>query len=153
MQNRRVAVRGIIIKDGKLLAVRLKQYKGRIDDEGQDFWCVPGGTVDIGEPLISALEREMTEETGIKPVIGNLLYIQQFAHKDWEHLEFFFHITNADDYAHIDLDKTTHGAVEIAEIDFIDPAAHTLMPMFLRVQDIVADAASGVTQVFDNLSF
>lgn len=149
MQNRRVAVRGIVLKDGKLLCVRLEKYSGRATDDGKDYWCTPGGGVDIGEPLIQALEREMIEETGVKPAIGNLLYIQQFEHKDWEHLEFFFHITNHDDYLNIDLHKTSHGAIEIAEIDFVDPSISDVMPLFLTKENIVEDAAAGITKVFN----
>jgi ADP-ribose pyrophosphatase YjhB (NUDIX family) len=152
MQNRRVAARGVILKDGKILGVRLKKYKGRATDDGQDYWCTPGGGVDIGEPLIPALEREMIEETGVKPVVGNLLYIQQFEHKECEHLEFFFHITNGDDYENIDLDKTTHGATEIAEVGFINPAKSTLLPIFLTKQDLVADTEQGVTKIFNNFA-
>jgi ADP-ribose pyrophosphatase YjhB (NUDIX family) len=152
MQNRRVAARGVILKDGKILGVRLKKYKGRATDDGQDYWCTPGGGVDVGEPLIPALEREMIEETGIKPVVGNLLYIQQFEHKEWEHLEFFFHITNSDDYENVDIDKTTHGAIEIAEIGFINPAECTLLPIFLTKQDLVSDAEQSVTKFFNNFA-
>jgi ADP-ribose pyrophosphatase YjhB (NUDIX family) len=152
MKNRRVAVRGVVLKDGKLLCVRLKQYKGRATDDGQDYWCTPGGGVDIGEPLIPALEREMIEETGIKPTVGNLLYIQQFEHKDWEHLEFFFHITNGQDYENINLNETTHGALEIAEIDFIDPSANILLPVFLTKQNLVADSKESITKVFNSLA-
>jgi ADP-ribose pyrophosphatase YjhB (NUDIX family) len=152
MQNRRVAARGVILKDEKILGVRLKKYKGRATDDGQDYWCTPGGGVDVGEPLIPALEREMIEETGIKPVVGNLLYIQQFEHKEWEHLEFFFHITNSDDYENVDIDKTTHGAIEIAEIGFINPAECTLLPIFLTKQDLVSDAEQSVTKFFNNFA-
>ena len=149
MQNRRVAVRGIIVKDKKILCVRLNNYKGNAFVKESEYWCTPGGGVDIGEPLIPALEREMIEETGIKPVVGNLLYIQQFEHKGWEHLEFFFHITNSQDYENIDLSKSTHGALEIAEIDFVDPTLHTVLPAFLTKQNISSDAVKGITQVFN----
>jgi len=151
MQNRRLAVRGIILKEGRLLCVKLKKYSGRATDDGQDYWCTPGGGVDIGEPLIPALERELVEETGIKPIVGELLYIQQYKHKDWEHLEFFFLITNSEDYEHIDLEATTHGATEIAEVDFIDPTINTVLPAFLTKENLVADSSNGVTKVFNYL--
>ncbi len=80
----------------------------------------------------------MIEEIGVKPLIGNLLYVQQFAHKDREHMEFFFHITNADDYLNVDLSQTTHGATEIERIEFIDPTQHTVLPEFLA-QEPLAD--------------
>jgi 8-oxo-dGTP diphosphatase len=151
MHNRRVATRGIILNKGKLLCVRLKKYPGRATDDGQDYWCTPGGGVDIGEPLIPALERELIEETGVKPIVGNLLYIQQFEHKDWEHLEFFFYISNGEDYANINLDETTHGTKEIAEVNFVDASTSNILPIFLTKQDIVADANQGLTEVFNNL--
>lgn len=152
MQNRRVAVRGMILKDDKLLCVRLKKYQGKATDDGQDYWCTPGGGVDVGEPIILALERELIEELGVKPVVGNLLYIQQFEHDGTEHLEFFFHVANAQDYKNIDLSTTTHGAIEIAEINFIDPLASTLLPAFLTQQNIAADVANGQTKFFNYIN-
>jgi len=145
-----VAVRGIILKNDKLLCVRLKKYPGSAVDDGQDYWCTPGGGVDIGEALIPALERELIEETGVKPNVGQLLYIQQFEHKNWEHLEFFFHIVNNEDYEHINLEATTHGAIEIAEIDFINPTKNTVLPIFLTKEDLLSDSIKGVTKVFNN---
>ncbi|MGH7241322.1 MAG: NUDIX domain-containing protein [Candidatus Saccharimonadales bacterium] len=151
MQNRRIAVRGIILDDGKLFAVRLKNYKGQAIEGGQTYWCTPGGGVDVGEPLLVALERELIEETGVKPVIGSLLYIQQFQHKDTEQLEFFFHITNGEDYRHINLAETTHGAIEIEEAAFIDPPTKPLLPVFLTKEDITADTTAGITRYFNNI--
>jgi 8-oxo-dGTP pyrophosphatase MutT (NUDIX family) len=60
--NRRVAVRGIVVHNSKLLCFQLGAYDGK---PAVDFWSVPGGGVDPGEGLIPALEREMIEETGI----------------------------------------------------------------------------------------
>ena len=152
MENRRVAVRGIIIKDGKLLGVRLNKYPGKATNDSLDYWCTPGGGVDVGEPLIPALEREIIEEVGVAPKVGALLYIQQFQYNGWEHLEFFFHVTNAADYENINLAETTHGALEIAEIDFIDPKKHVILPKFLTQVDVVADVKNGKTQIFNYLS-
>ena len=108
--------------------------------------------MDVGEPLIPALERELIEETGIKPIVGNLLYVQQFQYKDWEHLEFFFHITNGEDYEQIDLEATSHGAIEIAEAGFIDPAKNTVLPIFLTEEDLVSDSTKGITKIFNNFA-
>ncbi len=139
---RRVAVRGIIIREGKLLCVRLKPYKGRLRSAGGMYWCLPGGGLEDNEPLLAGIEREMLEETGIAPVVGDLLYVQQFSHHDTEYLEFFFHITNAADYMQIDLSKTTHGAKELAEIAFIDPAAVRVLPDFLATEPLTTIAGS-----------
>ncbi|MEI7632228.1 MAG: NUDIX domain-containing protein [bacterium] len=131
--NRRIAVRGIFVKDGNLLCVKLNPYKA--SKNITNFWCTIGGGVDMGEPLIPALAREIVEETGVEPQIGNLMYVQQYFYKDVENIEFFFNILNVDDYTNIDLSKTTHGAKEIAEIGYIDTKNNTLQPEFLSEID------------------
>lgn len=106
------------------------------------WWCLPGGGLDEGEALLPGLEREMIEETGVKPQIGRLLYVQQFADDRAEYLEFFFHVTNSQDYLNIDLANTTHGADEIAEIAFVDPATCKVLPEFLSTEPLENTAAS-----------
>lgn len=137
--TRRISIRAIVLHDGKLLCVRLKQYDNNILKASE--WCLPGGGLDEGESLIAGVEREMIEETGVKPRIGELLYVQQFAYNDKDYLEFFFHVTNADDYLDVDLSKTTHGAYEIAEIAFVDPATTNILPKFLTTEPLAEKAS------------
>ena len=144
--KRRIAVRAIVLRGNEILCVRLKQYK---PDMSGSHWCTPGGGVDEGEALLPALQREMIEETGIAPVIGELLYVQQFIYKDVDHLEFFYHVTNAEDYETIDLSTTTHGLKEIDEISFINPVGTDVKPVFLATEDIAAHVNTGApTKVF-----
>ncbi len=144
---KRVAVLGVVVHDGKLLCVKHKSYnKPRIED----FWCIPGGGVDDNEALQDALNREMIEETDIKPDIGGLLYIQQFKDSEREHLEFFFHITNPKDYLNIDLSKSTHGEIEIAKIDFIDPSKNNILPKFLMTGSL-ENLSNQPTKIFSYL--
>lgn len=142
---RRISIRGIALYGGKLLAVRLKQYTGSLRaGTSDDYWCLPGGGLEDGEPLTAGIEREMMEETGVRPAVGNLLYVQQFQYKDIEYLEFFFHITNGEAYRRVDLAATTHGQKEIEEIAFIDPrAVRRILPDFLASEPLAAVAAAG----------
>lgn len=142
MTDRHISVRGIIIHQGKLLLVRLNNYKGALKHE-TPYWCLPGGGLEGGETLVDGMIREMMEETGITPVVGNLLYIQQFVAGSKEYLEFFFHIANSNDYLDVDLSKSTHGQKEIAEIGFVDPALVTVLPEFLATEDITAAVEAG----------
>lgn len=134
-EARRVCVRGLIHKDGKLFGQKLHNSNG-------DWWCTPGGGVDFMESLHDALTREMIEETGIKPNIGRLVLIQQFAtkgytsHGESEQLEFFFLIENADDYEVINLESTSHGVLEIAEFGFVDPKEKNMLPSILQTSEI-----------------
>jgi ADP-ribose pyrophosphatase YjhB (NUDIX family) len=131
--RRRVNVRGIIFKDGTLLAQQLTPAS---DGTVREYWCTPGGGIEDGESLHEALHREMIEETGVVPQIGRLLFIQQFHDGTKEQLEFFFHIENAEDYETIDLAATSHGLQEVAHVAFITPATVTLLPAFLTSLDI-----------------
>ena len=138
--RRRVNVRGIIINEnGEIFCQKLTANTGK----GRDFWCTPGGGLEMGESLLDGLRREMIEETGVKPEIGKLLFIQQFAdtnpsskHGVCEQLEFFFAITNWQDYQNIDLEKTSHGVEEVAECGFVDPKTTRILPSYLTEVDL-----------------
>jgi mutator protein MutT len=55
-----VGVGGVVVHDGRVLLIR----RGKQPLYGR--WVVPGGTVELGEPLEEALVREMREETGLE---------------------------------------------------------------------------------------
>jgi ADP-ribose pyrophosphatase YjhB (NUDIX family) len=134
METRRIAPRAIIFKDGKLLC---QQLTPGADGKARAYWCTPGGGLDIGEPLEAGLHREMIEETGIAPRIGRLLFIQQFSEDSKkEQLEFFYLVENPEDYEIIDLAGTTHGELEIENVEFIDPKTENVLPAFLQTIDI-----------------
>jgi 8-oxo-dGTP diphosphatase len=58
--NPRVAVGAVVFKDECVLLVRRGQ------PPAEDLWAIPGGSVEIGETLQEAAEREILEETGIQ---------------------------------------------------------------------------------------
>jgi ADP-ribose pyrophosphatase YjhB (NUDIX family) len=142
--ERKITCRGVVVHEGKLLAVRLTQYKGAMPGAG-GYWCIPGGKLDPGESLVANVEREMLEETGVEAKAGKLLYVQQFAFNGTEYVEFFFHITNAEDFYNKDLTEGSHSAEEIAAIDFVDPKdpgqVADIKPAFFKEVDLESDIA------------
>jgi 8-oxo-dGTP diphosphatase len=54
-----LAVSAVIFRDGKILLVR------RSRSPGQGFYSLPGGRVEFGESLHTALHREVDEETAL----------------------------------------------------------------------------------------
>ena len=61
-----LAVSGAIFRDGKILLVR------RARSPGQGSYSLPGGRVEFGESLHTALHREVDEETGLQIEILDL---------------------------------------------------------------------------------
>ena len=61
-----LAVSGAIFRDGKVLLVR------RSRSPGMGFYSFPGGRVEFGESLHTALHREVDEETGLRIEILDL---------------------------------------------------------------------------------
>lgn len=143
--ERRIAVRAVIIKDNKMLCVKLKAYR---DSQPNEYWCTIGGGLDPGESLIEGLKREVIEEVGVVPEIGNLLFVQQYGNEKQESIEFFFHVTNTTDFENIDLSKTAHGETEIGEIDFIDPKSEYTLPKFLSEVNL-ENPGTLKTQIFN----
>lgn len=62
-------VTAVILRDGKLLMI----HRFR---EGMEYWVFPGGGVEEGEDLQTALRREVKEETGLGLVSFRYLFDQ-----------------------------------------------------------------------------
>jgi 8-oxo-dGTP diphosphatase len=63
----RVRVAAVIVQDGGLLMVLHEK-------DGEQYWMLPGGSVDYGETLTAALERELREELCVEVTVGDLLF-------------------------------------------------------------------------------
>ncbi|THH36985.1 NUDIX hydrolase [Aliishimia ponticola] len=68
----RVAVRAIIVQDGRLLLVNA-WGGGR-----SDLLCAPGGGVDLHASLPDNLKREVREETGLEIAVGAVCLVNEF---------------------------------------------------------------------------
>jgi len=64
----KMCIRDRVITDGKVLLVQ----RGRAPGKG--LWAIPGGSVEAGETLQAAAEREILEETGVVIRAGEPIY-------------------------------------------------------------------------------
>ncbi len=154
IMSRRVNVRGVVWKDGKIFAVRHKDLDG---DGVVDYWATSGGGLDDGESLEDGVRRGFMEELGVGVKVGRLLFIQQYdsvndGHMEFsEKIEFFFLIDNPEDFEDIDLRRTSHGALEIGEWGFVDPREVKVLPAFLGEVDVGEVIRSGGGRIFNYL--
>ena len=64
----RVAVGALVVYQNKVLLI----LRGEAPAKG--MWAVPGGSVNLGETLQAAAEREVLEETGLQIKAGQVIY-------------------------------------------------------------------------------
>ncbi len=84
----RIRVAGLLVKDGKLLLVKLASPISK-----KDIWTPPGGGVEFGESIHQALKREFKEETGLEISIADLVHVNELLELPFHAIEFFFRVT------------------------------------------------------------
>lgn len=76
MHNPRLTVDGVIISNEKLLLIR----RGR--PPFRDTWALPGGFVEYGETVETAVQREVMEETGLTTSVRRLVGVYSAPDRD-----------------------------------------------------------------------
>lgn len=71
-----IAVGAIVIRDNKVLLIKRGQ------PPGEGLWSIPGGSVELGETLQEAVEREVREETGVTVRAENPVYTFDLIDRD-----------------------------------------------------------------------
>ncbi len=69
----RTSAKAVIIRDGRLLAVKLSDGK-------EEWYILPGGGQDSEELLPQTVEREVREETGMEVQCRDLLFVIEGVH-------------------------------------------------------------------------
>ena len=72
----RVAVGAVVFREDRVLLIRRGQAPSK------NLWAIPGGSVEIGETLQQAAEREILEETGIRIRAARPIYIFDVIERD-----------------------------------------------------------------------
>jgi 8-oxo-dGTP diphosphatase len=118
--------------DGRWVLVR------RADTGG---WALPGGTLEWGETLRAALERELAEETGAKVLeLGRLVGVYSGPERDAR-----FHAVTVVVEARVELERA--GAENPLEILEVRAFSESELPSELTYQmtDMLSDARAGKT--------
>lgn len=106
-----IKCRGIIVANDKMLLARHSH-------NNRDFYAFLGGHLEGDENPRECAERELTEELGIEPRIGRLMYVNQYYEDENDYLEFFFEVLNGEDYLDISKFNGTHG-YELVDVSWV----------------------------------
>lgn len=74
--KQQVAMKAVLVKDGKVLLLREAATYGEGTQRGR--YHMPGGRIEIGENFEDALRREIREETGLEVEIIMPIYVGEW---------------------------------------------------------------------------
>jgi ADP-ribose pyrophosphatase YjhB (NUDIX family) len=77
MTRIRNSAKAIIHRNGCLLAIHKADTLG-------DYYILPGGGQQYGEPLADTIRREVKEETALNVIVGGLLFIREYISNNHE---------------------------------------------------------------------
>jgi mutator protein MutT len=80
-----VGVGAVIVDEGRVVLIKRKY------EPLKGHWSLPGGMVEIGETLESALSREMLEETGLRVDVGPVIEVfDRIMHDEQKRVRYHF---------------------------------------------------------------
>jgi mutator protein MutT len=83
-----IGVGAVVVDKGRVLLVR----RGTEPLKGQ--WSLPGGLVELGEPLLAAVVREVREETGLTVEPVELIELLDRIHRQDERVRYHYVIAD-----------------------------------------------------------
>ena len=131
MTSPQLAVGAVAVVDERLLLVR----RGHGPAAGE--WSVPGGRVEAGESIVSAVVREVAEETGLEVIVEDLLgWVERFGDRDhFVILDFAVTVLDPDARLRAGDDAAEVAWVPLAELDSCQLVAGLLD--FLREVEVL----------------
>jgi len=83
-----MGVGAVVVHEGRVLLVR------RGTEPLRGHWSLPGGLVDVGEPLAEAVIREVREETGLFVEPVELIELLDRIHREGERVRYHYVIAD-----------------------------------------------------------
>jgi ADP-ribose pyrophosphatase len=142
----RVAVGAVVLKDNRVLLVR------RAKPPAQGLWAIPGGSIELGETLQQAAEREILEETGITIQAKKPVYTFDLIEKD-ENNRIRFHYVIVDLMADYISGKPLPGddADEVQWVSYGELKNLDASPSTLKVLESVFNISQGNSPAYGSI--
>jgi ADP-ribose pyrophosphatase len=125
----RTGVGAIVIHDHKILLVKrgVEPNKGR--------WAIPGGMLKLGETMREGAAREILEETGVKVVVGECVYVfDLIEHDDAGKIKFHFVVI---DFAALYVSGNPKGADDADEAGWFNAAELNDLPVSQKTLEVL----------------
>jgi len=122
----RVRACAVIAVNSSLLLI-----KQTVPTRDSPIWIPPGGGVLVGETLETALTREVLEETGLKVLPEQLLWIHEFLETPYHAIEFYFECSIVGGMLKLGKDpELPKGEQVLHEVRFVSSDEILTLPVF-----------------------
>ena len=119
-----VGVGAVIVVDGRIVLIRRKY------EPLAGHWSLPGGSVELGETLETAVAREMLEETGLEVEVGPVIEVfDRIMRDDADRVQFHFVLV---DYLCWPLSGEPVAGSDVDRVELVEPSG--LAPFNLTVK-------------------
>jgi len=119
-RNIRNSAKALVIKEGKMLAIKLKDSDG-------EWYIMPGGGQETEELLSSAACREVAEETGILAECKELIFVIEGLHGEKFHrVDLVFLCEYIGDIPNVEL----HGDTNQIDYGWLDISTLNTQPLY-----------------------
>jgi ADP-ribose pyrophosphatase len=135
----RVAVGAVVFNEMRVLLVLRKQTPA------EGLWAIPGGSVNLGETLQEAAEREVLEETGLRIKAGDVIYNFEVIERD-DRGDVRYHYVILDLAAQLlDTAQTPRAADDVADVGWFTLAdvVRTDLPVSETTRELLKEIMKG----------
>jgi len=114
-----VAVAALLIKNDKILLLK----RANDDKINPGMWSFPGGKVEKGETLETALHRELKEETSLQGNVQELIYATTIFYGERQLVLLHYRMSSNNEEVYLSKEHSDFKWVKINELDqHLDPA-------------------------------
>lgn len=105
--------------------------KQDVPTRNEPIWIPPGGGVQFGETIESALTREVHEETGLRVVPQKLIWIHEFFASQHHAIEFYFECSIVGGMLRLGKDlELPENEQSLIEVKFVSPEEALEIPIY-----------------------
>ena len=124
-----VGVGAVIVDEGRVVLIKRKY------EPLKGHWSLPGGMVEIGETLESALSREMLEETGLRVDVGPVIEVfDRIMHDEQKRVRYHFVLI---DYLCWPAGGTLTPGSDVDAAIWVDPVALTQYDLTEKATSVI----------------